>query len=101
MTIDNSINYNVGAAVALNSLNATASSLGRTQNYISTGKLINSADDNPSVWATATRTASDAGALDALLGALHEAGVVELECHPPSLESIFMSQYTSDGAQSP
>ena len=70
MTIDNSINYNVGAAVALNTLNATASSLGRTQNYISTGKLINSADDNPSVWATATRTASDAGALDAVVQSL-------------------------------
>jgi ABC-2 type transport system ATP-binding protein len=35
--------------------------------------------------------------LDALLGVLHDASVTSLECRPPSLESIFLSRYTTQG----
>ncbi len=42
----------------------------------------------------------DADALDDLLGRLHAAGVATLECHPPSLESIFLSHYTPGGPAS-
>ena len=67
---NNSINYNFGADVALNNLNTTASNLSKTENYISTGKLVNSATDNPALWATAARTSSDANNLDAVVQSL-------------------------------
>jgi ABC-2 type transport system ATP-binding protein len=43
----------------------------------------------------------DASRLDALLGKLREATVVTLVCHPPSLESIFLSHYTTAGRPEP
>jgi len=39
--------------------------------------------------------------LDALLGVLHAAGVTSLECRPPSLESIFLSHYSSAAGPAP
>ena len=46
---------------------------------------------------TTLRCDVDADQLDALLAALHDATVVSLECHPPSLESIFLSHYATTG----
>jgi ABC-2 type transport system ATP-binding protein len=43
----------------------------------------------------------DPDALDELLGHLHAAGIAALECHPPSLESIFLSHYAAGGPASP
>ncbi len=45
-----SINTNVGALAALQSLNATQESLNNTQNVISSGLLVGSASDNPAVY---------------------------------------------------
>jgi len=47
---------------------------------------------------TSLRCDVEAAHLDGLVGALHHAGVVVLECHPPSLESIFLSRYTTEQA---
>ena len=63
----NSINYNAGAAVALNDLNITATGLQTTYNAVSTGKLINGPATNPAIWATAQRSGSDISALDAVV----------------------------------
>ena len=49
----NSVNTNVGAMVALQSLNQTNTELGVVQGRINTGKKINSAKDNGAVWAIA------------------------------------------------
>ena len=47
-----SINTNNGAMVALQTLRSINSDLSATQNAISTGKDINSAKDNSTVWIT-------------------------------------------------
>ena len=49
----NSVNTNVGAMVALQSLNATNSDLSVVQSRINTGKKINNAKDNGAIWAIA------------------------------------------------
>lgn len=46
-----SINTNVGAMVALESLNATTDALDQTQNAVSTGLKVGSASDNPATYA--------------------------------------------------
>ena len=49
--------------------------------------------------ATTLRCDVDRAHLDALLGVLHGATITSLECHPPSLEAIFLSHYaTAPGA---
>jgi len=45
---------------------------------------------------TSLRCKVEASHLDSLLGVLHAAGVRTLECHPPSLESIFLAHYSGD-----
>ncbi len=49
----NSINTNVGAQVALQSLNNTSRELATVQNRVSTGQKVSSAKDNGAIWATA------------------------------------------------
>jgi flagellin len=46
-----SVNTNVGALAALQSLNATEQALQTTQNQVSTGKKVSSASDNPAIYA--------------------------------------------------
>jgi flagellin len=46
-----SVNINVGALVALSSLDATQSALNGTQNEVATGQKVSSASDNPAVYA--------------------------------------------------
>ncbi|MGC8477070.1 MAG: flagellin [Acetobacteraceae bacterium] len=59
----NSINTNVGAMVALESLNATTTQLNATQKQISTGYAVADAVDNGAAYAVAQRVRSDVSAL--------------------------------------
>jgi len=59
----NSVNTNIGATVALESLNATTSQLQATQKQIATGYRVNDATDDGAAYAVAQRVRSDVGAL--------------------------------------
>ncbi len=59
----NSINTNVGAMVALESLNTTTMQLNATQKQISTGYAVADATDNGAAFAVAQRVRSDVSAL--------------------------------------
>ncbi len=59
-----SVNTNMGAMVALQSLNSTNRDLADTQNRISTGLKVASAKDNGAIWAIANRMRSDVSAYD-------------------------------------
>ncbi len=61
----NSINTNIGAQVALASLDATTSALHVTQKQVSTGYKVADAVDNGAAYAVAQRVRSDVGALTA------------------------------------
>ena len=66
-----SINTNYGAAVALQSLNATSSALQTTQNRISTGLKIATAKDNGAIWAIAEKQRAQSSALDTVKDSLN------------------------------
>lgn len=66
----NSINTNVGAMVALQSLNAISADLLTTQNRISTGLKVASAKDDGATYAIAQRQRSDVRSLDAVKDSL-------------------------------
>jgi len=59
----NSVNTNIGAQVALQSLNSTNSQLQATQKRISTGLRVADATDDGAAYAVAQRVRSDVGAL--------------------------------------
>ncbi len=59
----NSVNTNSGAYIALQSLNATNSSLAATQKAISTGYRVSDATDDGAAFAVAQKVRSDVGAL--------------------------------------
>lgn len=61
-----SILTNVSAMNAVSSLAATQSALAETQNQISTGLKVSSAEQNASYWSIATSMRSDVGALSAV-----------------------------------
>src|SRR5271156_5540522 len=63
MSLLSSINTNIGATVALESLNSTTSQLQSTEKQISTGFRVNDATDNGAAYAVAQRVRSDVGAL--------------------------------------
>lgn len=65
-----SINTNVAAMTALQSLSHTNKSLTDTQNRISTGLRVNQASDNAAYWSIATTMRSDKGALSTVQDAL-------------------------------
>ncbi len=65
-----SINTNTGAMIALQNLNAINAELMTTQNRISTGLKINSAKDNPAIWAIAQSQRSEVRSLDAVKDSL-------------------------------
>jgi flagellin len=62
----NSVNTNVGAMVALQSLNTTNTDLQTVQSRINTGKKINSAKDNGAMWAIAQSQRAESGAINAV-----------------------------------
>jgi flagellin len=66
----NSVNTNVGAMQALQSLNAINAQLQITQNRISTGLKIASAKDNPAIWAIAQNQRAESRALNAVMSSL-------------------------------
>jgi flagellin len=63
MSLLSSINTNVGASIALESLNSTTSQLASTEKQISTGFRVNDASDDGAAYAVAQRVRSDVGAL--------------------------------------
>lgn len=65
-----SINTNTSALAALQSLNATASSLSETQNEISTGKKVSSASDNPAVYSIGNTMSANIAGLSAVQDSL-------------------------------
>jgi flagellin len=67
----NSINTNVGAMVALQSLTATQTNLATTQNRVSTGLKIASAKDNGAIWAIAQTEKAQAASLDTVTNSLN------------------------------
>ena len=69
--MSNSINTNVQAQVALQTLNATNQSLANTQNRISTGLKINDAKDDSAIWSVAQTMRSQNSALDAVTASLN------------------------------
>jgi flagellin len=62
----NSVNTNVGAMVALQNLNSTASELATTQSRINTGLKVASAKDNGSIWAIAQNQRATSQSLNAV-----------------------------------
>ncbi len=68
-----SINSNEGALVALQNLSNTQMSLSTTQNIISTGKKINTAQDNGAIWSIANTMSGKVSALDAVKDSLNRA----------------------------
>jgi len=66
----NSINTNVGAMIALQSLNAINRDLSGTLRRIATGLAISSPKDNPAVWAIAQNQRAEAKSLDAVRASL-------------------------------
>ena len=69
----NSVNTNVGAMIALQSLNKTNDELNVTQGRINTGKRIASAKDNGSIWAIAQNQRASSRSLDAVRESLQRA----------------------------
>ena len=72
----NSINTNMGAMVALQTLNATNSQLETAQNQISTGLRVSSAQDDGSIWAIAQGQKAQVSALGAVTDSLNRASSV-------------------------
>lgn len=66
----NSINTNVGAMVAIQSFNAINAEMAAVQMRITTGKKINSAKDNPAIWAIAQNQRAEIRGLDAVMSSL-------------------------------
>ncbi len=69
----NSVNTNVGALVALQSLNKTNDELSVTQQRINTGKKISSARDNGAIWAIAQNQRATSQSLNAVRESLQRA----------------------------
>lgn len=66
-----SVNTNLGAMAALNSLNMVEASLKETQNEISTGKKISSSSDNPAVYTIAQTMQANVQGLTAVSDSLN------------------------------
>jgi len=66
-----SINTNIAAMTALQSLNQTMQSLQTTQAHISTGHRVDTASDNAAYWSIATTMRSDNSALSTVQDALN------------------------------
>jgi flagellin len=62
----NSVNTNVGAMIALQSLNATNTELFTVQSRVNTGRKINNAKDNAAVWAIAQNQRGEVASYNAV-----------------------------------
>ena len=72
----NSINTNMGAMVALQTLNSTNSDLQMAQNQVSTGLRVSSAKDDGSIWAIAQGQRGQVSSLGAVTDSLNRASSV-------------------------
>jgi flagellin len=72
----NSINTNVGAQIALQTLNSTNSQINTVQNQISTGLRIGSAQDDGALWSIAQSQRSQVTSLGAVTDSLNRASSV-------------------------
>ena len=68
--MSSSINTNIAAMTALQSLNHTNKELLTTQNRIATGYRVNDASDNAAYWSIATTMRSDRSAISTVADAL-------------------------------
>jgi len=66
----NSVNTNVGAMIALQSLNAINGELNTVLRRISTGQKVSSARDDPATWAIAQTQRAESRALTSVMGSL-------------------------------
>lgn len=66
-----SINTNLGAMVALDTLKGINKNLGMVQNEISTGKSINTAADNAAIWSISTVMETDVAAFEQIGNSLN------------------------------
>ena len=66
----NSVNTNVGAMIALQSLNSTNNELSTTQSRINTGRKVNTAKDNGAIWAIAQNQRAESQSLNSVMGSL-------------------------------
>ena len=66
----NSVNTNVGAMIALQSLNKINGEYAEVQRRISTGLKIASPKDNPAIWAIAQNMRAESKSLDAVMASL-------------------------------
>jgi flagellin len=93
MAINNSIQTNVGALVALRNLSTVNSDLATTQNRVSTGLKVSSARDDASVFAVAEGVRADLKSYEAVASALGSAkgllsvGISGLESVSATLQS--------------
>ena len=71
--MSNSVLTNTSAAVALQNLTKTNSTLGDVQGRISTGLKVQGAKDNAAIWAIAQKQRADVGALSAVKSSLDRA----------------------------
>ena len=69
----NSINTNIGAQIALQTLNATNASLQTAQNEVSTGLAVGAPSDNGAIWAIAQGQRAQVTALSAVSDSLNRA----------------------------
>jgi flagellin len=66
-----SVNTNLGAMAALQSLNSIQSQLASTQNQISTGKMVSQASDNPAVYSISQTMSADVSGMAAVSSSLN------------------------------
>ncbi len=85
--LNNSVNTNVGALIALQNLNATNVELATVQNRINTGKKVASAKDNGAIWAIAQSQRADIGALSAVRQSL-DRGISTVDVSISAGESV-------------
>ena len=70
------VNNNQAALIALQNLNRTQDDLMGAQKRISTGRMVNDAKDNASVWSIAQKQRADIGALSAVKMSLNRASSI-------------------------
>jgi flagellin len=83
----NSVNTNVGAMVALQSLNATNNDLSVVQSRINTGKKINNAKDNGAIWAIAQGQRAESQSINPVKESLQR-GISTVDVAMSAAESV-------------
>jgi flagellin len=98
------INFDGASATLLLSLSSLNTQLNQTETQISTTRAVNSAADNPVVWAQATRAQSRAAGWGAVANAIQGAETPELTAATGSLSSVLTTltamQTAIEGVQS-